>query len=328
MSGPRAGGSALRLCAALAVPVLLGGCAAAAIPVVAGAVIAKEGAGGGVKETPPDPRYPRLDALAKLPPAPPPAVAAAPTAPPASLAAAPSPTALPVKAAPSVALAAPAPVPPPPTMLKALPPPSGAPADGGYLSFTSHALAKVEAAPAGRKRKSVILDEDSRLPNVALRDCGSLAPAVIVDLDPGKDAFDPATAGDAEPGLSEALAALRAAGITVLWASSLPVSEAQAVYDRLRATNLDPDGIDRLLLLRAEDERKQTRRAAAARDWCVIAMAGDQRSDFDEMFDYLRDESFAAPLEFLSGDGWFIAPRPIQTAQAPIQALSTEKRKP
>ena len=57
---------------------------------------------------------------------------------------------------------------------------------------------------------------------------------------------------------------------------------------------------------------KQTRRDDFARAYCVVAMAGDERADFDELFAYLRDPTAALPLEKLVGQGWFIVPPPIQ----------------
>ena len=81
----------------------------------------------------------------------------------------------------------------------------------------------------------------------------------------------------------------------------------------LRATELDPDGSDAILLRRAGTERKQLVRLAAARDWCILAIAGDTRADFDELFDYLRDLDgpVARALEGNVGAGWFLTPLPI-----------------
>lgn len=53
---------------------------------------------------------------------------------------------------------------------------------------------------------------------------------------------------------------------------------------------LDPERTDRLLLIREPGDRKQVRRQDAARDWCILAMAGGSKGDFEEAFDYLRSE--------------------------------------
>lgn len=189
-----------------------------------------------------------------------------------------------------------------------LPPPTS---DDGYAAFARFAQEKAAKRSPEDGGLSVVLDEAGGLPQAKLLPCGQLAPAVVIDLDPGKGSFAPGAPGAAQPGLAARLAALRAAGITVLWQSALGVDKAQQVYDRLRATGLDPDGLDRLLLVRKDDERKQTRRTAALRDWCIVAIAGDRDGDFDELFDYLRDPSYAAPLAFLKNAGWFTAPPPI-----------------
>lgn len=199
------------------------------------------------------------------------------------------------------------------TGMTALPPPGTD--DGGYGAFVR--FARDKAAQHKDGGNSVVLAEGSSLSAPRFVPCGSLAPAVIFDLDPGKARFDPAAPGTAQPGLAEQLAGLRAAGVTVIWASALPVDRAQAVYDRLRDSGLDPTGIDRVLLMRPGDERKQTRRLAATRDWCVIAMAGDRDGDFDELFDYLRNPDYAVTLAFLKNNGWFLAPPPMQEIPQP-----------
>ena len=81
----------------------------------------------------------------------------------------------------------------------------------------------------------------------------------------------------------------------------------------LVATGLDPDGEDRLVLLRQPNDRKATRLQQEARRFCVIAFAADRRGDFEEAFDYLRDPEgpVAQALESHIGAGWFLTPPPI-----------------
>jgi hypothetical protein len=52
-------------------------------------------------------------------------------------------------------------------------------------------------------------------------------------------------------------------------------------------------------------------REDAQRDVCVIAIAGDRKGDFDELFDYLRDPASGESLDYLLGAGWFILPPPL-----------------
>ena len=143
--------------------------------------------------------------------------------------------------------------------------------------------------------------------------CGAQKPAVLLDLDPGAAAFDLDDPPSPAPGLAEGLAALRVSGIRVLWIAGLPESEAPRLRLLLRATELDPDGGDGLLL-RLGDERKQEMRAAAARDWCIVAISGDVRSDFDEASTMcaIRDGPLGQMLEAHLGAGWFMTPLPIR----------------
>jgi predicted secreted acid phosphatase len=133
----------------------------------------------------------------------------------------------------------------------------------------------------------------------------------VVDLDNGPTTFAPGTASLPAPGLAEALARLREAGIVVLWVSQIDANKVRAVADALQLSGLDPTGHDPLLLVRNRDERKQTLRLEANLDVCVIAIAGDRRGDFDELFDYLRNPDAALGLEGMIGSGWFIEPVPF-----------------
>ncbi|NJK31325.1 MAG: hypothetical protein HC927_02305 [Deltaproteobacteria bacterium] len=39
---------------------------------------------------------------------------------------------------------------------------------------------------------------------------------------------------------------------------------------------------------------------------CIIAIAGDERADFDERYRYLRNPRAGAQLDLLIDDGWFL----------------------
>jgi predicted secreted acid phosphatase len=144
--------------------------------------------------------------------------------------------------------------------------------------------------------------------------CPEKQPAEVVDLDDGPVAFSPGTAGLPSPGLTEGLARLREAGIVVLWVSQADANKVREVADALLLSGLDPTGRDPLLLVRNRNDRKQTLRQEANLDVCVIAIAGDRRGDFDELFDYLRNPDAALGLEGMIGSGWFIAPVPFEQA--------------
>jgi hypothetical protein len=94
----------------------------------------------------------------------------------------------------------------------------------------------------------------------------------------------------------------------VLWISRLPAGRAGEIAQALRASGLDPQGQDQLLLLRKATDRKQLLREDSSKDVCIVAIAGDERGDFDELFDYLRNPGAAVGLYPMMGEGWFLVP--------------------
>jgi predicted secreted acid phosphatase len=158
-----------------------------------------------------------------------------------------------------------------------------------------------------------LIDPETMLSGPKPLACKGQPLAVAVDLDPGTGLLDLNDPPAAAPGLAEALTQIRADGVTVFWTSGLPVAEANRLYTVLRATGLDLDGTDRVLLSRKADENKQERRLAAARDWCFIALAGDRLGDFEEAIDYLKDPDGPTmrAMDPLRGSGWFVISNPI-----------------
>ena len=99
--------------------------------------------------------------------------------------------------------------------------------------------------------------------------------------------------------------------MVVAWISGLPADYVAGVGEALRASGLDPAGEDPLLLIRNREDHKQLLREEAHKDVCVIAIAGDGKSDFDELFGYLRDPAAAVSLDSYLGAGWFLTPPPL-----------------
>lgn len=209
------------------------------------------------------------------------------------------------------------------TSLTELPAPTQADIAGGaddpWRDFVSYALERGAelgrvGGPGTEPLESALLAPEAVLSlTPQRRPCGGTEPAVIIDLDHGPAAFFPENAGLPSRRLAEGLSRLRDAGIVVLWISSADANRVSDVADVLRRTGLDPQGRDPLLLVLKEDDRKQTIREEANEDVCVLAIAGDRRADFDELFDYLLDPDAAAGLEKLIGSGWFIVPPPVST---------------
>ncbi|WP_133366017.1 hypothetical protein [Qipengyuania sediminis] len=177
-------------------------------------------------------------------------------------------------------------------------------ADNGVVSrFAAYAGAALEGS---RPRDSALLVKASALKPVRAP-CRGRPPAVFIDLDPGKSSFDPLTVQDPAPGLATALAGLRERGIAVVWFTRLGENFSQAVRGVLAGSGVDPASRDILVLMRDIGERKQTRRDEIAQKLCPVAILGDERSDFDELYLYLRDADAAIPLDIMIGRGWFLA---------------------
>jgi hypothetical protein len=193
------------------------------------------------------------------------------------------------------------------TALTALPPPDHAarPDDIAVAAFAKYAIAQGQTTSAST-RLSAILPSASAL-RVARTACGALPAAVIVDLDPGRATFDPLSPGTANAALREHLTSLRENQIAVVWVSRLSVNFASAVRRSLAESGLDPQGADRLLLLPDLAERKQSLRDQVAKTLCPVAMLGDERADFDELYLYLKRPEAAVELDAMLGKGWFLA---------------------
>jgi hypothetical protein len=197
------------------------------------------------------------------------------------------------------------------TTLKELPPPTGAPAEGNddaWQRFFSYAEGRATPKTGKDGTVSALLKQPPSIDTPVRLKCTAPVAAVVIDLDEGSQAFAPERLAAAPAAVAEGLARLRQAEIVVLWISRQPAGRAGEIAQALRASGLDPQGQDQLLLLRNPSDRKQLLREDSSRDVCVVAIAGDERGDFDELFDYLRNPGTAVGLYPLMGEGWFLVP--------------------
>ncbi|MEO6040708.1 MAG: hypothetical protein ABIP41_02295 [Croceibacterium sp.] len=185
-----------------------------------------------------------------------------------------------------------------------------------WRPFFDYALthAKAHATAPEAALPSAVLAAGGNIAAPIRRPCTSPHPAVIIDLDEGSTPFSPSNAGIAPPDVANGLQRLRQAGVVILWISQLPSARVADVAGALRASGFDPKNADQLLLRRGSDDRKQALRADSTADVCVIAIAGDRRADFDELFDYLRNPAGAAGLYPMMDQGWFLMPAPFGTS--------------
>jgi len=206
------------------------------------------------------------------------------------------------------------------TNLTELPPPSGGGltfAASPWQDFARFALDRAQALAKGEDAESALLTSESALNfRTDTRPCSAREAAVVIDLDPGTAVFAPGAPRLATPDGAAAAAQLRDAGIIVLWVSQASANEVAGIAAELKASGLDPTGRDPILLVRNADERKQVLREEANETVCVVAVAGDRRGDFDELFDYLRDQRLATAYDAELGNGWFLVPELFEPADA------------
>jgi hypothetical protein len=212
------------------------------------------------------------------------------------------------------------------TGLKELPPPSGAFAAEAapWRAFATYTLARAAGLAEQRNARSALLTQDSALTfRNELRPCTAREAAVVIDLDPADAIFAPGSARQVPLEIAATVSELREAGVVVLWVSQASANDVAGVAEALKASGLDPAGRDPILLVRNEEERKQVLREEANQTVCVVAMAGDRRSDFDELFDYLRDPRLETAYDAQLGAGWFLVPPLFEAAPGvPVSAVA------
>jgi len=201
------------------------------------------------------------------------------------------------------------------------------PESSPYAGFAAYALQQSVRLAEGKGVKSVVLVPRVDVIKPETIACAGKPLAVVIDLDDkaGRNWMEADTLYR-QNGLVEVLRSLRAAEISVIWLSNQPVSASEIVAAILEEAGFSQSESDDFLFLdRGGDDRKQVRRWDAARNYCIVAMAGDDRSDFDELYAYLRDPDGAIMLESMFDNGWFLAPPPLVEATEATTATADEK---
>jgi predicted secreted acid phosphatase len=206
-----------------------------------------------------------------------------------------------------------------------------------YSALVGYALEKARVRPAD----SVVIDDATGKPFA----CGNKPLAAVFDADetliwnigPMRwfamrgtefdaktwDQWEKTGTGKAVamPGALEAMAALRAAGITPIANTNRSAANAAGSEATLAAAGLGDFKHGETLFLMGDDatgSSKDMRRATIASRWCVVAMAGDQLGDFRNAFNKpeqaplaRRTMATAAPYDGLWGHGWFLFANPV-----------------
>ena len=122
---------------------------------------------------------------------------------------------------------------------------------------------------------------------------------------------------------------IRDAGLRLIWISGRRQTDVATTLDPLRqGTNPALKDEDLISLQEQSGLRKQERRWNLAQYYCIVAVAGDENSDFDELFDYLRNPDYAVGLGKFWNRGWFKVPNPVSVAAPEIEDITQELEEP
>jgi hypothetical protein len=176
----------------------------------------------------------------------------------------------------------------------------------GFAQFVRFGRAGASAAASAPGALSAVLADPVALDGRRRRCDAQAQPVAVIDLDPVGGIFTPPANPAPQSGLALGLAVLREAGVAIVWRSDLLADGTGAVRTALEQAGLDPRGQDIVSLRRDPEDRKQARMDNLAGTACIIAIAGDERADFDDRYRYLRNPEAGAGLEPIIGDGWFL----------------------
>ncbi len=196
-----------------------------------------------------------------------------------------------------------------------------------YLDFAKYALAQADKRDARQTGRSAVLVEKVSLAFPKMMECSIKPLAVIIDIDADRSkSWD---AVSSEGSLSELVEMLRARDIKLIWFTDGIQRDLPVILGPLRSGAFPAVKSDDLVSFGAKrGARKQERRWKLARDYCIAAIAGDTKSDFDELYDYLRDQSFAIRLDAFWNRGWFLLPPPVNVTNLNMQIATTNMESP
>ncbi len=218
--------------------------------------------------------------------------------------------------------------------------------EAAALSVQTYRALIAYAAGAAKKRPtdSVVLAQGATLDAPRFVPCGAKPLAAIFDVDEtmllnlGAE-YDDARTGksfDAArwdrwektgvdkvapvPGALEAVNALRALGVTVVFNSNRETRNGAQTAEAIAKAGLGRAIPGDTLFLMGDDamgSKKDGRRWKVAAKYCVIALGGDQLGDFSDLFNAglsvpaRRAATLAGPTAKLWGNGWFALPNPV-----------------
>jgi 5'-nucleotidase (lipoprotein e(P4) family) len=224
---------------------------------------------------------------------------------------------------------------------------AAAASEQAYNALVDAVLARLRReqakTPAPGDWSSAVLAPGSTLENPTMLPCGTKPRAVVFDVDEtillnlgfeSDDAAHPGRTYDATrwqrweqtgvdavvpvPGALDAVKLLRAAGLTVIFNTNRSAANAAFSEAALDHAGFGPVKHGETLWLKGDlgsGSGKDSRRAAIAQKYCVVAMGGDQLGDFIDAFTGLPPERRAIALRpaiaALFGRVWFVLPNPV-----------------
>ncbi|WP_313535738.1 5'-nucleotidase, lipoprotein e(P4) family [Sphingomonas sp.] len=214
-----------------------------------------------------------------------------------------------------------------------------------YTALVDQVRARMatDAPKSAHPRTSVVLTPDATLATPRFQSCGDKPPAAVFDVDEtlllnlGYEGDDAQRSGGwdsarwdrwektgamkvaAVPGALDAVRALRAMGVTVIFNTNRAAANAEQTEAALNFAGLGPAKYGETLFLKGDVDGKSgkdARRNVIAQRWCVVAMGGDQLGDFTDLFAGLtppeRRAAAASPvIASMWGRGWFVLPNPV-----------------
>jgi acid phosphatase len=123
------------------------------------------------------------------------------------------------------------------------------------------------------------------------------------------------------PGAGDFIRKAESLGLTVIYITNRPEALREATIETLAQWGVNTDGLKPAdsvrLLMKRNDSNKTPRRNLVREQYTIVALFGDQLTDFAEEFAYERDASpeslRAAVREYRRqwGKQWFILPNPV-----------------
>jgi hypothetical protein len=186
-----------------------------------------------------------------------------------------------------------------------------------YLPFARYVLDQAGKRTQGLPVRSAVLVNQVSLIDPQTLPCENKPMAAVIDLDiaPGTPAEIEI---EAQNGFGTLLQTLRDNDVRIVWAGSKSAKASEPTLDALRKGDNPALRDTDMILLRDGKFSKQEQRWILARSYCVLAVAGDRKGDFDELYDYLRDPDYAIRLEAFMDRGWFLLPHPVAAMDSPL----------